>query len=122
MSPAGPTREPYVKQILERYRRTPGTLGHLRREDRRLAIQLYKRGVPQEVVTAAFALAATRRGTRDPELTPLPLIRSMHYFLPVIEELLAAPLDTEYLQYLEDRLESDQRRPRQPSLWNPRSP
>lgn len=104
----GPAPEQYVKQILDRYRRTPGTLGHIRREDRRLAIQLYQRSILLEVVTAAFALAAARRCSRDPELPPLPPIRSMHYFLPVIEELLAEPPDADYLRYLQDRLESMQ--------------
>lgn len=117
----GPAPEQYVKQILDRYRRTPGTLGHIRREDRRLAIQLHQRGVPSEVVTAAFALAAARRCSRDLELPPLPPIRSMHYFLPVIEELLAGSPDADYLRYLEDKLESIDRQPRQPPLWNPRS-
>ena len=93
-------RENYVRQVLDRYRRTPGTCGHVRREDRRLAARLHQRGVPSAVVTAAFALAAFRRERRDPGVPPLPPIRSLHYFLPVIEELLAGPLDVDYLQYL----------------------
>ena len=106
MATAAKDPEPYVRNVLDRYRRTPGTLGRARREDRRLAIQLHQRGVPSEVVTAAFALAAVRRCFRDPKLPPLPPIRSLHYFLPVIEELLADPLDADYLQYLDDHLES----------------
>ena len=122
VSTTGSTSEHYVKHVLARYRRTPGTLGHTRREDRRLAIQLHQRGVPPEVVTAAFALAAARRCSRDPQLPPLPPIRSLHYFVPVIEELLANPIDADYLQYLEDDLRSLDDLPRQPPLWNPRSP
>ena len=121
MSTTRPAPEQYVKQVLDRYRRIPGTLGRVRREDRRLAFQLHQRGVPPDVVTGAFALAAARRSGRDPELPPLPPIRSLHYFLPVIEEVLAHPLDPNYLQYLENKLESLEGLPKQPLLWNPRS-
>lgn len=114
------TRQDYVKQLLDRYRGTPGTLGHVRRGDRSLASQLHQRGVPLEVVTAALALAALRRCSRTTALPPLPPIRSLHYFLPVIEELSAAPVD--YLQYLEDKLESLAPLPHQPSLLDSRSP
>ena len=88
-------RENYGRQLLDRYRRTPGTCGRTRREDRRLAAQLHRRGIPSAVVTAAFALAASRRHHNEPGLPPLPPIRSLHYFLPVIEELLAGPLDAD---------------------------
>src|SRR3954451_18039627 len=39
-------REEYVRLVLDAYRTTPGTCGHLRRPDRLLAIELYRRGVP----------------------------------------------------------------------------
>ena len=115
-------RKNYVQQLLDRFRRTPGTCGRIRRQDRRLAAQLHQRGVPSAVVTAAFALAASRRHRREPGLPPLPPIRSLHYFLPVIEELLAGPLDAAYLRSLEGKLESTEDQPEQPSLWSPRSP
>jgi len=115
-------RENYVQQLLDRYRRTPGTCGHTRREDRRLATQLHRRGVPSAVVTAAFALAAFRRRRRETGLPPLSPIRSLHYFLPVIEELLAGPLDADYLRYLEGKLERSDDRPEQLSSWSSRSP
>ena len=115
-------RENYVRQVLDRYRRTPGTCGHVRREDRRLAAQLHRRGIPSAVVTAAFALAASRRHRREPGLPPLPPIRSLHYFLPVIEELLANPLDADYLRYLKGKLENSDDLQEQLSLWDPHAP
>jgi hypothetical protein len=115
-------RENYVQHLLDRFRRTPGTCGRIRRQDRRLAAQLHQRGVPSAVVTAAFALAASRRHCREPGLPPLPPIRSLHYFLPVIEELLAGPLDADYLRYLEGKLESSGDQPERRPLWSPRSP
>ena len=115
-------RKNYVRQLLDRYRRTPGTCGHVRREDRRLAARLHRRGIPSAVVTAAFALAASRRDRHEPGLPPLPPIRSLHYFLPVIEELLAGPLDADYLRYLEGKLESSGDQPERRPLWSSRSP
>jgi hypothetical protein len=38
-------REDYVRKVLEAYRNTPGTCGNLRRPDRMLAIQLYRKRV-----------------------------------------------------------------------------
>jgi hypothetical protein len=59
----------YVKAILDHYRRTPGTLGHARSDDRRLAGILYDRGVSLEQVEAALLLAAVRR-TSAPRTPP----------------------------------------------------
>jgi len=39
-------REDYVRKVLEAYRTTRGTCGHLRRPDRLLALQIYERSVP----------------------------------------------------------------------------
>ena len=115
-------RENYVRQVVDRYRRTPGTCGHARREDRRLAAQLHQRGIPSAVVTAAFALAASRRQRHEPGVPPLPPIRSLHYFLPVVEELLAGPLDADYLRYLEGKLESSDDLQERLTLGNPHAP
>ncbi len=98
----------YVRRLLERYRQTPTTVGRIRHEDRRLAVRLYRQHVPLEMVQAAFNLAACRRLFRDPEAPPLAPIRSLHYFLPVLEELRTAPIDPDYFQYLEWKLQDSQ--------------
>ena len=41
----GRGQEEYVRQVLEAYRKTPGTMGTVRRADRMVAVQLYQRGV-----------------------------------------------------------------------------
>ena len=41
-------QEEYVRQVLEAYRKTPGTMGTVRRADRLLAAQLYERGISAE--------------------------------------------------------------------------
>jgi hypothetical protein len=83
-------QEEYVRQVLEAYRKTPGTMGTVRRADRLLAAQLYQRGLSLKVIENALVLAATRRLIRPSEAPPLGTIRSLAYFLPVIEEVLAS--------------------------------
>ena len=98
------SRDSYIKQALELYRCIPGTLGRVRREDRLLAADLHDRGIPLSTLEAAFVLAAARRLFRSPNAHPLAPIRSMHYFLPVIEEILANPPAAEYLAYLKSKI------------------
>lgn len=64
-------REDYVRKVLEAYRNTPGTCGHLRRPDRMLAVQLYQRGVPLIEIENALVLAAVRRMIRPADAPPL---------------------------------------------------
>jgi hypothetical protein len=94
----------YIKQVVELYRNTPGTLGRVRREDRRLAAELHGRGISLSTLEAAFVLTAARRSFRAAEAPPLAPIRSMYYFVPVIEEVLANPTDAGYLEYLKSKL------------------
>ena len=48
------SREEYVRKVLEAYRTTPGTTGHIRRPDRVLAAALQQRGVPLQAVENAL--------------------------------------------------------------------
>jgi len=94
----------YVRQLLEAYRATPGTSGAVRRPDRLLAAQLHERRVPLEAVENAFVLAAARRTIRPADAAPLGTIRSLAYFLPVIEEVLQLKVSQKYFQHLRYRL------------------
>jgi len=100
----GRGQEEYVRQLLEAYRKTPGTMGTVRRADRMLAVQLYQRGVAVSIVENAFVLAAARRLIRSPDALPLGTIRSLAYFLPVIEEVLGMRVSPDYFQYLRHKL------------------
>jgi hypothetical protein len=68
--------------------------------DRRLAFQLFDQAIPLDTLETALLLAAARRTTRPPDLPPLPPIRSLAYFLPVIAELRLDPPNPGYLDYL----------------------
>ena len=98
----------YTKQLLELYCHTPGILGCVRREDRRLAVQLHDRGVSLRTVEEAFLLATARRSLRAPDAAPLTMVRSLHYFVPVIEEVIATPLPDGYADYLKRKLRTIQ--------------
>jgi hypothetical protein len=99
------SREDYVRQVLQAYRNTPGTCGHLRRPDRLLAIELYERGVPLERIENALVLAAVRRMIRPAAAPPLAIVRSLAYFLPVIEEVLEMEVGEEYFLYVRQKLQ-----------------
>lgn len=97
--------EQYVQKLLEAYQHTPGTTGQVRPPDRLLAAQLQQRGIPLRTVQNALVLAAARRIFRPPEAPPLTTVRSLAYFVPVIEELLTTQVSEDYFQYLRRKLE-----------------
>jgi hypothetical protein len=86
-----PAQLAYVRELLKRYVATPGVHGRVRRADRELAARLYDERVPLFVVQNAFILAAARRLRHNAYDTPLPPVRSVHYFIPVIREVLERP-------------------------------
>jgi hypothetical protein len=97
-------QEEYTRRVLEAYRKTPGTMGTVRRPDRVLAAQLHQRSISVSVIENAFVLAATRRLMRPADAAPLGTIRSLAYFLPVIEEVLELHVSPDYFRYLRHKL------------------
>ena len=95
----------YVRRVLEAYRLTPGACGAVHRADRLLAAQLYARGVPAEAVENALTLAAARRLIRPVDAPPLAAVRSLAYFMPVIEEVLQTKASPDYFRYLRGKLQ-----------------
>jgi hypothetical protein len=94
--------ETYRHALVDLYLRLPDTPRRVSRHDLRLVRQLWERQIPLTTVETAFLLASVRRAARRPDAVPLAPIRSLHYFLPVIEELLHTPLryGETYLTYL----------------------
>jgi len=97
-------QEEYIRRVLEAYRQTPGTMGTVRRPDRTLAAQLFQRGVSLQVIENALVLAAARRLLRPAEALPLNTVRSLAYFLPVIEEVRELRVSPDYYQYLRHKI------------------
>ena len=98
------SRRSYVGAVLDLYARLPGTRPRPTRQDRRLATSLYERGVPFSTVRTALLLAVARRTLRPKDAPPLPPIGCLHYFVPVLDEVLATPPEPGYVDYLATKL------------------
>jgi hypothetical protein len=98
--------ETYRQAVIALYLRLPETPRRLSRFDLRLLDQLWQRQIPLTLIETAFLLASVRRAARRPDAIPLGPIRSLHYFLPVVEELLHTPLShgNSYLAYLRTKV------------------
>jgi len=94
----------FTDKLLELYLALPDTPSRTSRHDRQLAFDLYNRNLSLETIEAAFLLGSARRIFRDPSYSPLAPIRSLHYFLPIIQEVTATPLPKDYILYLRQKL------------------
>jgi len=94
----------YVQAVRSLYLQLPNTHRRFNRSDRGLASSLYQRGFSLDLVRSALLLATARRLVRNPAEPPLPPVRSLHYFLPVLDEIRLQPLPLGYLQYLEAKV------------------
>jgi hypothetical protein len=94
----------YVNAVLATYVSLSDTPERPSRRDRAVARELYRRGVPLEPIRAAFLLAAARRTFRGPEAEPLGPIRTLSYFLHLIDEATDELPDRVYLDYLATKL------------------
>ena len=110
MTPASALLDPpsdpalYVAAVLTLYLDLPDTPSRASIPDQRQARICFDRGVSLEVVETALLLACLRRTVRPADVPPLPRIRSLAYFQPVIEELREHPAPAGYLQYLRLKL------------------
>lgn len=95
------SKKDYIGKVLDAYRLSPETTGAVRRNDRLLAASLYDRGVPLPAVENALTLATARRIVRSPGLPPLQPIRSLHYLLPIIAEVLDVHVSPDFYRDLQ---------------------
>lgn len=98
----------YVDNLLSAYLRLPGAPTRVNQLDYTLAKELEKRQVTLSLVETAFLLTVARRTLRPAGALPLGPIRSLAYFVPVIEELLHEPPTSSYIDYLRRKLERHQ--------------
>ena len=96
----------FVAAVLTLYADLPDTPVRPTPVDQSLARRWFTEAMPLPLIESAFLLATLRRESRPPGLPPLPKIRSLAYFLPVIEELRLQPLPDGYLDYLRRKLRS----------------
>ena len=96
----------YVAEVLKLYLELPETPRKASPNDKITAAGLYERCIDISTVESALLLASIRRLGRSPDLPPLSPIRSLAYFLPVIQELLNNPIGDDYLNYLRMKVRS----------------
>jgi hypothetical protein len=77
----------FCSTVLQSYQALPDTPNRFSRYDRALAERWFHQQIPLPLIQAAFALALLRRHLRPESWPPLPPIRSLHYFVPLLEEV-----------------------------------
>jgi hypothetical protein len=105
MTSAASDETTYVALVLTLYADLPDTPWRPSPMDQALARRLHQEAVPLPLVESALLLGTWRRLARADDLPPLPRIRSLAYFLPVIAELQQQPLPAGYLDYLRLKLQ-----------------
>jgi hypothetical protein len=120
MTPPTPDSNPaaYVPAVILLYVELPETPLSASLQDHRQARRMHDASVPLQIVESALLLASLRRLIRPADLPPLPPIRSLAYFQPVIDELLVHPMPDNYLEYLRLKLNRMAARPALPVQKN----
>lgn len=117
--------ECYLEAVLSTYAEMPETPMKTTAGDRKTARGLLERRVPLHTVQTALVLGSVRRLARPPEYPRLQPVRSLAYFLPIIEELLESPVPNDYGFYLRAKLKQLQggklKRPQPPPGDRPKN-
>lgn len=100
------TRTQYRRQALRLYRLLPDTPSRCHRGDCTIVDRLYQDDVPLSLLETALLVGTARRVLRDPGLPKLGTIRSIAYFLPILQQLHESPPPDGYLDYLRHTLQS----------------
>ena len=95
----------YLAAVTTLYLELPETPMRASLADQALVRRLYKEGISLETVESALLLGSLRRLIRPQDAPPLSPIRSLAYFLPIIDELTANPSPGNYLDYLRLKLQ-----------------
>jgi hypothetical protein len=96
-------QQDYVQAVLDTYVSIPNAPERPRRDDRYLATKLYRQGVPLMEIECAILLGCARRELQEHD-EPLQPIRSLRYFVPVVEEVQQQAFHAGYVRYLRGKL------------------
>ncbi len=102
MNPAA--ERAYIAAVLLVYADLPDTPLRPSPQDHALVRRWYAQQIPLPLLQSALLLATLRRLIRASDLPPLPPIRSLAYFQPIVAELQTQPLPDGYLDYLRLKL------------------
>ena len=93
----------YITAAIALYLGLPDTPRKASQYDRKIAQQFFEEGISLDVIESALLLGSLRRRVRPMGSLPLPPVRSIAYFRPIIAELLSQPLPGGYLDYLRQK-------------------
>jgi hypothetical protein len=102
-NPAEDLKE-YADAVMKLYLQLPETPLKPSTNDRQTTENLRARRIHLKAVESALLLGTIRRLSRSPDMPPLSPIRSLAYFLPVIEEIRLNPVPNDYLEYLRKKV------------------
>lgn len=94
----------FIQAVLEMYLALPDTPNVFSSHDFYVAKLWFDQGISLLQVQQAITLAQIRRGFRRSDDPPLNPIRSLHYFVPIIQEIQCQPMDDKYFRYLQRKL------------------
>jgi hypothetical protein len=95
----------YVREVLQLYLATPTVAGPVRNADRTYAEDLFRQRVPLYAVANAFIVGAARRVLHNScSASPMPPVRSLHYFRNIIQEMLDRPPGYREIAILQEKL------------------
>ena len=104
MTGDGKPEATYISSVLTLYADLADTPWRPSPIDQSLAKRFHQQAIPLPLIESALLLGTWRRLARADSLPPLPRIRSLAYFLPIIAELQMHPLPVGYLDYLRLKL------------------
>jgi len=96
----------YIDEVIALYIRLPDTPVKPSYYDRITASAFFDRNITLHIIETALLLAWIRRHSRNQNQTALQPVRSLAYFVPVIQELSQSPMPDGYLQYLRLKVKS----------------
>jgi hypothetical protein len=99
-----PPSTTYIADVLLLFVELPETPLRAGVHDQQCARRWHDRGTPLPVVESALLLGSLRRLLRSADAPPLSPIRSLAYFQPVLDELIAHSPPDGYLDYLRLKL------------------
>lgn len=92
--------EPYVGSVRKRFMTLGCTTGRFGASDERLAGSFEQKGIPLTVIEDAMLIGACRKYVSWINSGPSAPIASLHYFEPIIEEVIERPFPPGYREYM----------------------
>ena len=94
-------KESYVGSVRKRFLTLGCTTGHFSPSDERLAGSFEQKGIPLTVIEDAMLIGACRKYVSWLNSGPSAPIASLHYFEPIIEEVVERPFPPGYRDYMQ---------------------